>query len=445
MAVKEQEDMVNGILLIYHHRLMKNAPMILDHVKAFSRYSHFRTWAINTEGGFPCGLRSVRFRIVLLHYSLFGYWPHLQLDDQFLYYLATSESSYKIAFFQDEYHFCQPRFAFINEFKIDCVYTLLEPDYFNAVYGKYTKAKSVIYTIPGYVSDQLLARAKQFYKPDEKRSIDVGYRSRGVMYYMGKGAQEKTEIAHIFVDRCRKLGLKLDIETEENERIYGHRWYRFLAECRAVLGVEAGVSIFDLEDKVRKDCESMLSGNPALSFEDVSRRILEPWEEKIYYRTISTRHFEAAAFKVCQILFDGKYSGILKPMVHYLPLRKDFSNLNEVIRLFQDRNMRKEVTENTYRELIDSGKYSYKAFIAGFDHDLFAKGLSPRIDEAVAKQVTESLARGRTRSYLKLLLRMMRYYPYPGKRFITKPVKPLVSRYRQYRQSRVKGGVSNCR
>jgi hypothetical protein len=431
-----RDDVVDGILLIYHHRLMKNAPMILDHVDAFNRHSRFRTWAINTEGGFPPGLRNLRFRVLVLHYSLFGYWPYLQLSNEFLLYLRESKSSYKIAFFQDEYHFCKPRFDFINQFEIDCIYTLLEPRYFKEVYGKFTKAKSLVHTIPGYVSDQLLAKAKRLCRGDGERDIDIGYRGRPVMYYMGKGAQEKTEIAHTFRSRCRDLSLKLDIKTEENKRLYGDHWYKFLAKCRAVLGVEAGVSIFDLQDDVRTHCERMLAENPDSSFEDVSQRILEPWEENIYYRTISTRHFEAAAFKACQILFEGKYSGIMEPMVHFLPLKKDFSNFDDVIRLFRDRRVMREVKENAYRDLIASGKYSYKAFIDGFDHDLASKGFNPSIGEARAEEVTEALARGRAQFHLRLFLKMMRYYPFPGKSLITEPLKPLVRRYRRYRENR---------
>ena len=47
-------------------------------------------------------------------------------------------------------------------------------------------------------------------------------------------------------------------------------------------------------------------------------------------RTISPRHFEAAAFRVCQVLFEGRYAGVMEPMRHYIPLRKDFSNFDEV-------------------------------------------------------------------------------------------------------------------
>jgi hypothetical protein len=432
-----QDDMINGILLIYHHPLMKNAPMILEHVDAFTRYSRFQTWAINTEGGFPPGLRHFRFRIVLLHYSLFGYWPWLRLNKRFLRYLAESNGSYKIAFFQDEYHFCQSRFDFINQYNIDCVYTLLEPSYFKDVYRKYTRAKSLIYTIPGYVSHQLVEKGTKFFKHHEQRSIDIGYRSRPVMYYMGKGAREKMEIARVFLERGKKTGLKLDIGTQEKQRIYGDHWYKFLAECRAVLGVEAGVSVFDLEDNVRKDCEKLLADNPGLSFEDVSRKILDRWEGNIYYRTISTRHFEAAAFRVCQILFEGRYSGIMQPMVHYIPVKKDFSNFDEVIHLFRDPEVRLKLTENAYQDLIASGKYRYKTFIDSFDRHLLGEGVNPRIDAGETERVSKELAKWRIQSQLRAFFKMIRYYPYPGKAIITTPLKPLVERYRRHRQNRL--------
>jgi hypothetical protein len=425
-----QGEIINGILLIYHHRLMKNAPMIYEHVYAFPKYSCFKTWLVNTEGGFPQCLQRLRFRIVLLHYSLFGYWPCLQLSKKFLSYLAESKGSYKIAFFQDEYHFCRPRFDFINQFGINCIYTLLEPGHFKDVYGKYTGVRSVVCTIPGYVSDTLVDKGGRFFKPDEERGIDIGYRSRPVEYSMGKGAQEKTKIGEIFLARSKNLGLKLDIRIQEKERLYGDRWYKFLADCRAVLGVEAGTSIFDLEDRVRRDCEKALADDPRLSFDDISSRILKPWEGNIYYRTISTRHFEAAAFKSCQILTEGKYSSIMQPMVHYLPLRKDFSNFEDVICLFRDRSLRQKLAGNAYRDLIASGKYSYKAFIDAFDHHLFDEGIDPAIDEAEAKRVSEILAAGRIQFYVRAFLNAIRYYPYPGKPIIAKPLKSLARRSR---------------
>jgi len=254
---------------------------------------------------------------------------------------------------------------------------------------------------------------------------------------MGKGAQEKTEIAHFFLERCRNLGLKLDIGTEENERLYGDHWYMFLAECRACLGVEAGASIFDVNDKVRRECERLIADNPRSTFKEMFGKILRDWEGNIYYRTIASRHFEAAAFKVCQILFEGKYSGIMQPMVHYIPLKKDFSNFNEVIRLFRNEGFRRDLTESAYRDLIASGKYSYEKFMDGFDCHLLNVGIEPEIDELEASRVTESLARWRIQSSLLAFVKMVRYFPYPGKSLITRVVKPVLFRYLMSKEKQI--------
>ena len=143
--------------------------------------------------------------------------------------------------------------------------------------------------------------------PEEQRTIDIGYRGRRLAYYMGRGAQEKHEIGRGVLERAAAAGLRVDIDTEESSRLYGDSWYRFMANCRAVLGVEAGVSIFDIDDVVRPACEKWLADHPAATFEETSAAVLAPFEDNIRYRTISPRHFEAAAFRVCQILFDGEY------------------------------------------------------------------------------------------------------------------------------------------
>jgi hypothetical protein len=402
----------------------------MDHVNAFQKHSRFKIWMVNTEGGFPIGLKKIRFRIVVLHYSLFGYWPCLPLNNKFFQFLEESRESYKIAFFQDEYQFCKQRFDFINRFSIDCIYTLLKPEHFPKVYSKYTKVKRIIYTIPGYVSDELIELGKKLCKPDEERKIDIGYRGRQLEFCMGKGAREKTDIASMFRKRSQDLGLRLDIKTDEDSRIYGEAWYEFVAKCRAVLGVEAGVSIFDLEDKVLIGCRRLLDENPKMSFDEISEKILHRWEGNIPYRTISPRHFEAAVLRVCQILFEGEYSGILKPMVHYIPLKKDFSNFKDVILLFNNPNVRKELVDNTYRDLVSSGQYTYREFIAEFDHGLEEEGLSPSADVEIASRISKQLEVGLTLSKFYALLRTLRYYPYPGKEKLMRPLKPVVEKYR---------------
>ena len=110
---------VDGILFLYYLPRHLTAPTTLEHIDAIPRYSKYPVWPINTAKGFPPGLHRLRFRIVVLHFSLFGppafggSWPS-GLNATFKKYLRQSAESCRIAFFQDEHHYCQDRFEFLN-------------------------------------------------------------------------------------------------------------------------------------------------------------------------------------------------------------------------------------------------------------------------------------------------------------------------------------------
>lgn len=410
--VGDKNKLVDGILLLYHlPTWQRNASTIADHVDAFPRHSRFKVWKVNIALGFPPALQKLRFRIVVFHYSL----PIALRGTSFVSYLKECQSSYKIAFFQDENHQCARRFDFINRYEIDCVYTLLEESQFGQVYRQYTKATKLISNLPGYVSEELVSASKRFSIPDELRRFDIRYRGRQLPFYMGSAAQEKHLIALRFQAHSKGLGLNLDLETQEKKRIYGDDWYKFMADSRAALGVEAGVSIFDTTDTVREEHNRILADSPKISFEDMSKRLLAPWEDRIFYRTISPRHFEAAAFRVCQILYEGKYSGIMEPDVHYIPLKKDFSNFDEVVRKFKDDTLRREITENAHQDLIASGRYSYSGFVQGFDEQLLAEGFTSEIAPAEENRVTQALRAGSIVRIVKRIPYILLVYPYPGR------------------------------
>lgn len=364
----------SGILLLYHHPIEASAATIMEHVNAFVRHSRHRVDAVNTEFGLPEVIASRQYPVVVMHYSIFGTTPY-QLNPALREYLhRVRDGSYFVTFFQDEYHHCSTRFAFLDEYAIDCVFTLVEPQYWDAVYGRLRKRPHFEHTLTGYVSPDLEAHAAQFAKPYDARTIDVGYRGRTLAYYMGEGAQEKVKIAKEFLRRTR--GLRTDIAWDEDSRHYGNAWYEFLGNSRAVLGVEAGVSIFDLEGEAEAATKRLLAAEPDLSFEQVRERVLGPYEGNIPYRTVSPRHFEAAAFRALQVLHPGHYSGVMEANVHYIPLEKDFSNLDEVLRRMSDRAERDRITDAAHRDLIASGNYSYPAFISHFDDVLRSQGVT---------------------------------------------------------------------
>lgn len=385
LSVTEKKK-VGGVLLLFHCPIAATPPFIQEHIDSFKMYSKFEVWAVNTELGFPGGLEYFDFQVIVFSYTLFAANP-FYLGRDFLEYVQSSQA-YKIAFFQDEYRFWPERSGFINSCRIDCVYTCLEPAYFNQTYRSRTSAGRIRQYLPGYVSSRQVKEGLRHVAADSDREIDIGYRGRPTFFWMGKGPREKTVIGKKFQVRAADLGLVLDIDAREEKRIYGDDWLKFLGNCRAVLGVEAGVSIFDLDNEMMPQYETIVAERPDITFEEISELLLDRYEDKgVYYRTVSPRVFEAASVRTCQILFEGRYSGIILPNVHYIPLKKDLSNFDEVIRQFRDPGVRQLLTDNAYRDLIESGAYSYEAFIKEFDQDLLEFGVLPEDNLPETKNV----------------------------------------------------------
>ncbi len=417
--------MKKKVCLLYHKYLSKNASTISEHISSFKKYMNADVVEINTEIGFPKELKNIEFDVVVLHYSLFGSFYHL--DSRYIEYIKRSKA-YKAAFFQDEYHYCQKRFDFLNECEINSVFTLLESEFFDSTYYKFSNVTNVYLTLTGYVDQKLIDIRKKFYKPYNERTIDISYRARELPYYMGKEAQEKVDIAKEFIKRLEKSEFNINIDYTESSRLYGDDWYKLMADSKCVIGTEAGVSIFDVDGKAYDTYYKLLKDNPNPRKEEVFK-VLEPWEGKILYRMISPRIFEAASFKVLQVLFEGEYQGILKPMVHYIPLKKDFSNFEEVLSMIKDETLVEKIINNAYNDLIISGKYSYQSFIQEFEKTL------PNIKQSVCEysknQIELLINQDLNFRYQLAKLKSFRYKQFIGRKYLVKIIKYILKLVRK--------------
>jgi hypothetical protein len=213
---------------------------------------------------------------------------------------------------------------------------------------------------------------------------------------MGAGSQEKREIGERFKAHAAGTGLRLDIETSIRSRIYDDDWHRFLGRSRATLGVESGVSFIDLEDECHAEYLRLRTNEHEPTLAELQAGALGRWDGNIPYRTLGPRHLEAAAFRVCQVLYEGEYSGAMQAGVHYLPLAKDFSNFDDVLAALRDPEQRRRVTSRAYEDLIASGRFSYAAFVAQVDHELLGAGLTPDVP-AERSAIDAALRKGATR------------------------------------------------
>jgi hypothetical protein len=221
-----------------------------------------------------------------------------------------------------------------------------------------------VQTLTGYVPENLLGRPT---RPLSERPMDIGYRARDLPFWFGRLSREKVWIGRRFAELAPRYGLHVDIAWQEHDRIYGQEWVDFVSSCRATLGCESGASIADFDGSAERAVQAYLRDHPAASYEEVDEAVLRPYEGNVVVNVISPRVFEAAALGTAMIMFPGQYSGVVSPGEHYIVLKKDFSNMDEVVAKVRDDDLIKALTARAQDDLIKSGRWSYESFIREFD------------------------------------------------------------------------------
>ncbi len=206
--------------------------------------------------------------------------------------------------------------------------------------------------------------------PRDDRSIDLGYRAYASPWYLGH--RERRDIAEYFSTNAGRLGLEVDISLDRDSRFALEEWAGFLNRCSGQLGTEAGGDYFDLTDNARVAVNTYLDQHPEATFEEIRSRFFDGRTAHEPIRVLSSRIAEAAGTRTVQLLFEGSYGGYFQPDVHYIPLKKDFSNVDEALRKFRDRAFAETIADNAQRLALE--EFTYERLIGRF-----ADALAPLI------------------------------------------------------------------
>ncbi len=345
------------VLLLCDYR-PEGAATVIDHINALCHDTGHRVRKLSLLGNLPDSLDLERFDAVLIHYSLI-----LSNDS---YVSAESRDKLrafrgvKAVFIQDEYRWVNQAIEALAFIGADILFTCVPEDEIDKVYSTATLPKvSMINTLTGFVSGELLSIRPLDYAA---RKFDVGYRARKLSALFGQLAREKWLIAERFVDDARRRNLLVDISCRENDRLYGQDWINFVRNCRAMLGSESGASIFDFSGHLQPAIEQYEREHPEASFEEVEDRFFKGQDGLIRMNQISPRCFEAAALRTLMVLYEGHYSGVLQPWRHYVPLKKDHSNMDEVVAALRDRAVWARIVDCAYEEVASNPAWSYHMF-----------------------------------------------------------------------------------
>ena len=304
-----------------------------------------------------------KYDVIVFHYSIviangFNIGPALRQR-------LGKSTALKVLFIQDEYRWIDATAEAIRELGISVVFSVVNADIVDRVYHHdWLKKVRKESTLTGFVDEKLVRRTVPAYSA---RSVDVAYRARKVPYWLGSFAMEKWRIGEEFRKRVGELGLSHDISSDEGARLYGESWIKFLTNTKSVLGTESGASVFDFSGSIRAGVEAAAIRDPDLKFETVQAEWLMDHDGKMAIHVISPRMFEAAALRTLMINYPGTYSGRLIPWRHYVPLAKDHSNIDEVVRVIRDPERAERIIEAAYREVACNPENSFRAMVAHFD------------------------------------------------------------------------------
>jgi len=350
------------VLLICDDR--RGAPnTVLDHIDAFRRYSRHDIHTLNTRD-MP---RSIAldldyFDVAVIHYSVvLSSLNYLSADfrDKLRRFRGL-----KVEFIQDDYRWIDRETAASRDIGINVLFTVAPEPAASQVYDERLPGVRRVLTLTGYVPENLVGRP---IKPLGERTIDVGYRARDLPFWLGRLSREKVWIGQRFLERAPAYGLRCDIAWTEDQRIYGERWIEFVSSCRATLGCESGASIADFDGSVEQAVLTFMGAHPRATFEDVHEAVLRPYEGNVVMNIVSPRVFEAAALGTALVMFPGEYSGVVSPEKHYIVLEKDFSNMDDVVDKLRDDKLVSAMTARARHDLIESGRWGYRAFVDQFD------------------------------------------------------------------------------
>ena len=344
------------------------AATVREHIDAMIGFSVHRIRRVSILGDIPPRLDLNHFDAVIVHYSL------IACHDTYVSASARAALArfrgLKAIFIQDEYRFVDATIAAMREIGINVLFTCVPEGEIEKVYSSQRlPGVTKINVLTGYVPEHLLSKPVLSYAD---RPIDVGYRARKVPAWLGELGREKYEIGRRFREDTREGELVLDISFREEDRLYGDGWVDFVSRCKVMLGAESGASVFDFTGDIQRKVEKHQRRNPDVDFWTLKKLYFDDVDGQIALNQISPRCFEATALRTLLVMYEGEYSGRMKPWRHYVPLKKDHSNHAEVVALLKDPVRATEITEAAYLEVACNPRNSFRAFVAQFDEAISA-------------------------------------------------------------------------
>lgn len=358
-------------ILVLYNETQTFTSTVYEHLDSFARFSRNRVFFAHQDLRRNPATDLHLFDAVIIHYSV--RLPFDQISEPTARALS-SYSGLKVVFIQDEYDHTRRTWHWIQRLGVRLVFSSVPDASMARIYppAEFPGVRFVS-NLTGYAPEALAAVGNRL--PPSQRPLKIGYRGRALPIRYGALGQEKIEIGRMVRAFCETANVAHDIAWQEADRLYGDQWYDFITSCRAVLGTESGSNVFDWDGSLQAQITAYKGQRPRATDPEIYTEVIAPLEIPNVMNQVSPRIFEAIACRTVMVLFEGSYSGVVVPDRHFIPLRKDGTNLDEVIERLRDDAAVDMMVELAFAEVLGGGKYSYAAFMQLVDDEIEASAL----------------------------------------------------------------------
>lgn len=354
------------VLVVYYADRSPLRTALADHLYAVRRYGAGTSIYLNIAiRSIPAWIGRLGIDVVVYHTSVLAQrWhpPTFRKMQRKLERIRTLPGV-KVAIPQDEFIHTDLLCEFLRDFHVDRVLTCAAESDWATIYGEIAEGSTQFTRVlTGYLDPLTVARIERLAYQTGPRRVDVAYRAWRPEFWLGRHAQLKATIADAFASEAPKRGLTTDISVRERDTLVGDAWYRLLLQARWTIGVEGGASVIDRDGSLRERTMDYLANHPGASFAEVEAACFPGLDGSLGLMALSPRHLEACATRTAQVLVEGDYNGVLEAGTHYLPLKRDLSNLSDVLSAMDDDELRDSLADRAYRDIVGSRRYGYRTF-----------------------------------------------------------------------------------
>jgi hypothetical protein len=353
-------------LLYLYNATQTYTSTVFEHISSLQKYSVNHSFFAHHDQYSGLEIDLSQFEGVALHYSI--RLPYDQIHESTAIRLAQYDGL-KILFIQDEYDNTHRAWHWIKRLGIRLVFTVVPEQNISVVYPpEQFPGVRFVNVLTGYVPEELHAHGEL---PPSQRSLIVGYRGRPLPVRYGELGWEKVTIGKATKQYCVDNAIQHDIAWTEEARIYGSGWYEFMSSCRSMLGAESGSNVFDWDGTLPQQVSNYIAAQGGtVEDKEIYDTVIKPHEIPGLMNQVSPRIFEAVACRTVLVLYEGTYSDVVLPGKHFIPLKKDGSNMEEIFSRLADGVYVDAMADQAYKDIIASKKYSYESFVALVDSEI---------------------------------------------------------------------------